>query len=333
MNDEKTPYLCGGVFFFLLLQAVLPNGTARDHRAGIKDEHKAPLIMSDLIYVFTDSKNYGAEKDTSYYRECNSEGSCNIPFNDIAVATAFDNTIKEKYSIALGRMTEFVNWHINYEMKSWLVKSLLEVIENDADISDTDSFYILSSGQSVQLADIKQMTAFELQPFLLGILHFILSERRELNHEGKPTLDTLGIKKNRKERKYNGNAGQTILRNIEVTLYEHPGENALYKNISNSTADTVLQQEDTESDDDIIVSNLSKPLLMFAEALAAQKHQMAEQIRENRRKSKQAEVIDDTESSSSADDTSGSTKVIQQTIINQYGDHPVNIGHVENLKL
>lgn len=124
MNDEKTPYLCGGVFFFLLLQAVLPNGTARDHRAGIKDEHKAPIVMSDLIYVFAGSKNYGAEKDTSYYRECNSEGSCNIPFNDIAVATAFDNTIKEKYSIALKRMTEFVNWHINYEMKSWLVSPI-----------------------------------------------------------------------------------------------------------------------------------------------------------------------------------------------------------------
>ena len=72
---------------------------------------------------------------------------------------------------------------------------------------------------------------------------------------------------------------------------------------------------------------------MFADALAAQKHQMAEQIRQNRKKEQQAEVIDDTESSSAADDTSGSTKVIQQTIVNQYGDHPVNIGHVENLKL
>lgn len=156
MSDEKTPFLCGGVFFFLLLQAVLPNGSARDHRVGIKDEHKAPLVMSDLIYVFTDSLNYGAEKDTSYYRECNSEGSCNIPFNEIAVATAFDNTIKEKYSIALRRMTEFVNWHINFEMKDWLVKALLEVLENDTEISDTDSLYILSSGQSVKLSDTKK---------------------------------------------------------------------------------------------------------------------------------------------------------------------------------
>lgn len=333
MSDEKTPYLCGGVFFFLLLQAVLPNGSARNHRAGIKDEHKAPLVMSDLIYVFTDSQNYGAAKDTSYYRECNSEGSCNIPFNDIAVITAFDNTIKEKYSTALRRMTEFVNWHINYEMKNWLVKALLEIIENDADILETDRFYILNSGQSVQVSDIKKMTAFELQPFLLGVLHFILSERRDLNYNGKPTLDILGIKKERKERKYNGNAGQTVLRNIEVSLYEEPIGMASAQNESGDTADSLLQLEDTESDDDIIISNLSKPLQIFADALAAQKHQMADQIRENRRKAKQAKVIDDTESSNAAADSSGSTKVVQQTIVNQYGDHPVNIGHVENLKL
>ena len=333
MSDEKTPYLCGGVFFFLLLQAVLPNGSARDHKAGIKDEHKAPLVMSDLIYVFTDSLNYGSEKDTSYYRECNSEGSCNIPFNDIAVATAFDNTIKEKYSIALSRMTEFVNWHINFEMKDWLVKALLEIIENDTDILETDRFYILNSGQPVQVSDIKKMTVFELQPFLLGVLHFVLLERRELNYKGKPTLDTLGIKKERKERKYNGNAGQTVLRNIEVSLYEEPIVMASAQNETDDTTDSILQQEDIESDDKIIISNLSKPLQIFADALAAQKHQMAEQIRQNRKKEQQAEVIDDTESSSAADDASGSAKVIQQSIVNQYDDHAINIGHVENLKL
>lgn len=332
MSNEKTPYLCGGVFFFLLLQAVLPNGSARDHRAGIKDEHKAPIVMSDLIYVYTGDHNYGAEKDTSYYRECNSEGSCNIPFNDIAVATAFDNTIKEKYSIALSRMTEFVNWHISFEMKDWLVKALLEIIENDADVTSTDKFYILSSGKPLHISDIKQTTTFELQPFLLGILHYILSERREKNTYGKATLDTLGTKKTRKERRYNGNAGKTITRSIDVSLYEQLETSEPTNNITTDKSD-ISSPEAFESDDDVIISNLSKPLLMFADALAAQKHQMAEQIRQNRKKEQQAEVIDDTESSSAANDTAGSTKVIQQTIVNQYGDHPVNIGHVENLKL
>ena len=42
-----------------------------------------------------------------------------------------------------------------------------------------------------------------------------------------------------------------------------------------------------------------------------------------------AEVMDAT--ASGAADKSGS--IVHQTIVNQYGDHPVHIGHVENLKL
>ena len=87
MAEDKHFYLCGGVLFFLLIQATQQNGSARDHRNGIKDDHSAPILMSDLIYTFTGSHNYGAEKDTSQYRECLSEGSINVPFNDIAKAT------------------------------------------------------------------------------------------------------------------------------------------------------------------------------------------------------------------------------------------------------
>lgn len=44
----------------------------------------------------------------------------------------------------------------------------------------------------------------------------------------------------------------------------------------------------------------------------------------------ESEVVDDQESSGAAN-TAGA--VVHQTIVNQYGDHPVHIDHVENLKL
>ena len=44
----------------------------------------------------------------------------------------------------------------------------------------------------------------------------------------------------------------------------------------------------------------------------------------------EAEVVDDQESSGDAN-TNGA--VVHQTIVNQYGDHPVHIDHVDNLKL
>ena len=93
-------------------------------------------------------------------------------------------------------------------------------------------------------------------------MHFIIFKRREQNHKGKATLETLGTKKPRKERKYNANVGQSILRNIEVSLYEEPTEITSDFTPSADTDTTVLQQEKTESDDDIIISNLSKPLLL-----------------------------------------------------------------------
>lgn len=44
----------------------------------------------------------------------------------------------------------------------------------------------------------------------------------------------------------------------------------------------------------------------------------------------EAEVVDGEEPSSAA---TGDKTVVHQTIVNQYGDHPVHVDHVENLKL
>ena len=53
MTNNKVPYLCGGVLFFLFAQAKPSGGTARDHAAGVKDSHKAPAVMADLVYAVT----------------------------------------------------------------------------------------------------------------------------------------------------------------------------------------------------------------------------------------------------------------------------------------
>ena len=138
MNERKVPFLCGGVFFFLLTQATLPNGSARDHRDGNKDEHSEPVLMTDLIYTFTGCQDYGSKKDTSKYKDCLLEGSCNLPFNDIAVCTTYDNIVTGNYRGALSRMDEFVRWHLNPEMREWLMKALIEILENDALLKTLD---------------------------------------------------------------------------------------------------------------------------------------------------------------------------------------------------
>ena len=62
MEKNKEYFLCGGVLFFLLKQAALPNGTPRDHKVGVKDEHSDPILMQDLIYTFTGSQHYAQQR-------------------------------------------------------------------------------------------------------------------------------------------------------------------------------------------------------------------------------------------------------------------------------
>ncbi len=174
MSEQKFTFLCGGVLFFMLMKATYPDGSARDHREGIKDEHKAPDVMSDLVYTFTGSRSYGSEKDTSNYRECKSEGTVNAPFNDESIISAYESTVKNQYAEALGRMQEFCRWHINPAMKEWLVRALLEVIEFDKGIKDSDSLYILDDGSCMDKATMKKTGDYELEPFLVGALYFIL---------------------------------------------------------------------------------------------------------------------------------------------------------------
>ena len=189
MPETRFPYLCGGVLYFLLAQTKASRGTARDHRNGIKDDHSDPIMMGDLIYTFTGSTNFGASKDTSLYRECGSEGSINVPFNDSAYASAYDSTVKFHYAEALSRMCEFVGWHLNDKKDEWLVKALIDIIERDSDISDENSFYINSDGHPSTKAEIRPMAFFAIQPVLVGIVHFVLPCRMNCNRHGISTQD------------------------------------------------------------------------------------------------------------------------------------------------
>ncbi len=385
MDDMKVPYLCGGVMFFLLTKAALPDGTARDHQAGLKDEHSEPILMQDLIYTFTGSKNYGAAKDTSKYKDCLIEGSSNVPFHDITKCTIYDNTVTENYGDALKRMDEFVDWHLDPEMKRWFVKAILEIIENDSDILEDDVFFMMPDSSPITKEEIKEMTDFDLSAFLVGVLHYILNKRRGCNALGIATLDTIGEKKNRKPRTYTGNLGEAITRTINVSFLPERFHAVVVEPAVEDTAKDELLPD--KSDDEIIneammrtgkvlastlgavqtpkinteaiagslaafaaaaktctpddtqKENLAQGVSALATVLEAQKHAMAERIRQNNKKAESSEdepddgAAEPTDGESSSDSLAKGKTVVHQTIVNQYGDHPVHIDHVENLKL
>ena len=377
MEKNKEYFLCGGVLFFLLTKAALPDGTPRDHRAGVKDEHAEPILMKDLIYTFTGSHNYGAQKDTSKYKDCLIEGSSNVPFDAIEKCTAYGNLVVKDYPEALRRMDKFVLWHMDPEMKDWLVKALLEIIESDSGIVDEEALFIQPDGLTKTKAEIKTEENYDLSAFLIGILHFILTRRRERNVLGIPTLDAIGVKKPRKPRKYTGNLGEAITRKVEVVFL--PEREAVSDDLpshesESGVAETVIDQSDDEvingtmkrsamavaevisavpkhqinaealagkilpvaaaidasmPSNEQVKENMTKALSTVAAAMEANKHALAERIRENSRKEDSASQteIPGTEETA-ADDTAEDKKttiIQQQTNVIQNGDNNVNV--------
>ena len=228
MTENKFPYLCGGVLFFLMAHMKPSTRSAREHQAGLKDDHSDTVIMQDLIFAIKGSNYATARKDTSLYRECKSNGSVNVPFNDVALCSNYDNAVKNNYSDTLKRMSEFIESHLDLTKKEWFVKALLDIIENDSDIADTEEFYIECDGTPKSKEAIREMNQFTLPSLLVGVMHYILVNRRDTNIEGVATLEVWGEKTPHKSRKYTGNAGECITRSITISL-----------NIPQSDLDTV----------------------------------------------------------------------------------------------
>ncbi|MBR6862345.1 MAG: hypothetical protein IKM73_13595 [Acidaminococcaceae bacterium] len=222
MTEEKCPYLAGCVFYLLLRKAAYTGATARQHKVGIKDDHNNPIFMSDLVYTFTGTQTNISHSDISQYKNGAIEGGSYLPFNDQSDIASYDHVVHNRYPDALKRMREFALWHLNPDKREWMVKACLELIENDNDILATDEFCIKGDGAFVSKENLRKETIFEYEPFLIGVLHYILTKRADKNALGVPTLDANTEKKKYKERKYNGHLGESITRAVIVNPYKEP---------------------------------------------------------------------------------------------------------------
>ena len=210
-------YLSGCVFYLLLREAAYSGKSARQRKDGVKDSHRNPIFMADLVYTFTGYKTAGAPSDTSKYREGKIEGTVNLPFDELSTIAAYDNVIRSRYQDALDRMLEFSAWHLNPDKREWLIKALLDVVLNDEDIQEEDMFCLSTDGAFISKKNMRNAEVFEYQPFLIGILHYILTKRAGKNSLGVPTLQAITAKDKGQERRYIGHLGEKL--NASVVLY------------------------------------------------------------------------------------------------------------------
>lgn len=221
MSGLNHYYLCGGTFFTILLQAtkerIIRQNLTEQKAESIRDMD----VMLGLTYVVTGTNLQVSEgsmkKSTSLYKECQINGDSNIPFDNDNYISDFDSLVRNDYSIALSRITTFTERFLDKAKKEFLVKALLELIENDATIDTEEHFFIRSDGSSLSKGEITEETHFEYKPFLLGVLHFVIHNKRDCSN-GTETLDSWAPKTNTHvQRNYKNHVfGATINRTISV---------------------------------------------------------------------------------------------------------------------
>lgn len=351
MENNRFPYLCGGTFFVLLLQARPPRRKARDKQKGGSDGLSNPDALTGLIKVFTGSgvniHHDSLEKATSEFKECKPSASDYIPFNNQSRISSFNTLIKTEYATLIKRMKEFTDTFIDTNMKEFLVKAILEVIKDDESISGDAEFFI-GENYTVKKEELICMNSFTLQPFLLGVLHFILNNRTD-NESGRYTIEKWGTKSaDRAPRKFDDYPfGQSITQDITVSLYE-PEQAVSESSCTKDTPDNASGDHETESKETVQAGKSSSEIIeekimasgkvladTWEKVMDALAEDMQSRSPDQDAEPVEAEVVEDEEvlQDPTPQATTQITNIQHQSNVVQNGETNINIEHVENLKL
>lgn len=184
--DLKTPRLCGGTFFDLLLQAKQICDTKRKSENQENKTITEPSMFDALIRVL--DENFVApagntfKKDTSNYKKCVLKRNTYLPFWDRAVVKAFDLEMGNKYATLLGRMEAFTKNCLltgsEAKMK-WLVSAIMELIEEDTTIASGNTFLYGGKKVSFGVGFLRENEVY-IPALLLAVWHFVIMCRSDV---------------------------------------------------------------------------------------------------------------------------------------------------------
>lgn len=337
MAPKNVPHLCGGILFGLLLETRKPRRKARNKLNGGSDGLTAPNVYAGLIHLVTgdDVSNYAGttlEKCASNYKKCLSSTGIYVPFTDSATRSAFDAAYKRKDPDLLKRTSGFIDKFLNNSKCEWLTRALIETMQSESHLQDVK--IAVTYYTDLKVRDLHTAKEIIFLPFLLSVLHLVVVNRPDCE-SGRSTFEEWYSQSSPKsEWKFKSKIGEEI-QPLNVSM-------DLTIPIATLIQEASMEQEDLDapklSDHEVITSTMMNTAKIMAEKLVEEENQIAEQIRQNQKE--KTSSSEGTSSDSSNEETTGDEankeekdSVIHQTVVNQYGDHPVHINHVENLKL
>lgn len=253
MTISGSPKLCGGTFFVLVLQALKPRIKARQHYKGERDGLSEPEVLIGLIKVinpdYIEPKEGALKGKTNDFKSCKTSNGKYLPFGDTPEIETFDERVRTNYKAALDAMTEFINTFLEtgtaVQKEVRLVKALIDLIEQDKSIQPEDVFYIGENGGQIKKTALGGLDDVCLPAFLLGVLHFIVVNRKD-NSVGKSTYDEWCPQKGGAPRIYTSNMGKRIVKKINVYMPGITEEN----NVSNISEEYEEQTAEEHAFDD-----------------------------------------------------------------------------------
>lgn len=301
MTPTRIPHLCGGIFFGLLCEAKKTRRKAKNKLNGGSDGLTIPGIYAGLINVITGEDlsscaGLTLKRCATNYRKCESSTGAYVPFTNSANQSAFAAQYKSKNPDLLNRMSRFIDTYLNEAKCEWLVRAIIEILQTER----PNTVVALNDAEYITVAKLDNSKTISFLPFLLSVLYYVVTECPDCE-SGKPTFEAWYSQKSpRGEWKFNSNVGNGLSpMNVSINLTPHSSKDpAALPPYSDNTTQTNHQ-----------TINPSQNTIPEA----------AERIKHN----------DD------AIPNAASTKgtVVHQTIVNQYGSHPIHIDHVENLSL
>ena len=226
IDEYFEPALCGGIFFALIKESTNPLLSRREYVKSKKEHYSNPNILRSLFTVVCEeSASIPAGRSwssiTNKFKSCQKGKSDYITIEKQENIDAFNKCVKGNYYEALAKMIDFVDEFIDItgesEKHKMLVKRLLYVIEKDSSI-DISQPFVFSNGRTVSKTELLLRDELNIHEFLLGVLHFIVNERRD-NTVGQDTYNKwwqFDKSARNAEREYSGPDELILRRNVEV---------------------------------------------------------------------------------------------------------------------
>lgn len=182
-------YLSGGVFFALLLTAKQTQKKKNSGGFGHADCMSAGNNLRSLLCVYHLAPQVVEKIDrvtVSKYKVCDINTPDFFGLDDEDKQKIFhDSVLQGASGTALNLMQQYVETYLNPSKYCHLIGLLLDVIEQDTDISDDDVFYITGNSIGTTKKDMLQQYDFYIAPFLLGVWDYIIMHRAHENKEGQ----------------------------------------------------------------------------------------------------------------------------------------------------